>query len=275
MKTFFSILSAPIRPESGEQIALGLIMSDGEKSLFDYSLNKLGVIKSLVGEAQHHFIKKYLRSIENVINRVDVNDLEIIPWLQDQKNVVINEPYIEYLSVYNRNVLSFSKPVRIDMAVIQENFNQLFEKFVDLVKTPVIGNLQQRNVSRVKETFIPLVSKYYTEKREVTPTEFPSIVIPVTIDLYGKNENIVFAQFIDMERSFNHIKTNYYDLKELIKVIPDAKSFLVSAEPEIEKFSKQHEIWDHIRSSRDFDYVDVSEVDVIREYAERHGVKPV
>lgn len=275
MKTFFSILSVPIRPESGEQIALGLIMSNGETSLFDFSFNKLGVIKSLAGEAQHHFIRKYLRSVENIINRIDLNDSELIPWLQDQKNVVVNEPYIEYLSVYNHNVLSFSKPMRVDLTVNDQNFHQLFEKFVDLVKTPDIKNIHQRNVSRVKESFIPLVTDYFAENRTVTPEEFPRIVIPVTIDLYGKNENIVFAQFIDMERSFNHIKTDYYDLKELKSVIPDSHSFLVSAEPESSKFSKQHEIWDHIRSGHDFDYVDVSEIDRIREYAANHGVKPV
>jgi hypothetical protein len=274
MKTFFSIFSASIRPESGEQLALGLILSDGETSIFDFSDNKLGILGSLVDVMQHHFIKKYLRSVENVINKVDTNDPDIIPWLQDQQNIVVNEPYIEYLSIYNRNVLSFSKPVGIDLAVTPENFQQLFEKFIDRAKTPVEKNAVNRSVSRIKESFIPKVAGYFAEKREITPAEYPNILIPVTVDLFGRNEQIVFAQFIDMERHFNHIKTNYYDLKELKMIIPQSHSFLVSAEPEKIRFSKQHDIWDHIRSSHDFDYVDISEVDRIREYAEEHGVRP-
>ena len=274
MKTFFSILSASIRPESGEQIALGLILSDGETSIFDFSFNKLSVIISLTTDEQHHFIKKYLKAIENVIHRVDGNDPDMIPWLQDQRNVVVNEPYIEYLSVYSRNVLAFSKPIRIDLSVTAVNFHQLFEKFVDRIKAPVQNKLHQRSVSRVRDTFIPRVSEYFSERRKITPIEFPSVVIPVTIDLYGKNEHIVFAQFIDMESNFNHIKVDYYDLKELKEIIPAAYSFLVSAEPEKDRYSKQHEIWNHIRTSKDFDYVDISEVDRIKEYAELHGVKP-
>lgn len=275
MKTFFSILSAPIRPESGEQISLGLILSDGNKSLFNFSVTKLAVIKSLTEDSSYHFIKRYLKAIENVINKVDTDDPTLIPRIHDQKNIVVNEPYIEYLSIYNRNVLSFSKPAKIDVEVTPEKFNQLFEKFIDIIRIPTIKNTIKGSISQVKRSFMPSVSNYFAENRKITPNEFPSVIIPVTIDLFGKNENIVFAQFIDMERNFNHIKIDYYDLKELRGIIPDAHSFLITAEPEKSTFQKQHEIWEHIRAGSDFDYVDISEVDRIKQYAVQHGVKPM
>ena len=146
--------------------------------------------------------------------------------------------------------------------------------FLIFLQVPVSKILHDRNVSRIKDSFIPGVKQYFADEREISSAEFPSIVFPITIDLFGKNENIVFAQFVDMERHFNHIKNDYFDLKELKEVIREAKSFLVSAEPDTEKFPKQHEIWTHIRTNREFDYVDISEIDRIREYADLHGVKP-
>jgi formate dehydrogenase assembly factor FdhD len=122
MKTFFSILSVPTRPESDEKIAVGLLLSDGIISKFDYSVNKLKVVKELVNESQYNFTENYLKSIEKLNFRNDENE---------GKQKVVNEQYIGYLSDYNNNVVTFCKPVKIDLVVDEENFSRLFEKFID------------------------------------------------------------------------------------------------------------------------------------------------
>lgn len=274
MKTFFSILSIPIRPESGEQIALGLIMSDGESSIFQYSSNKLNILNHLISKEQIKFIRKYLRAINNIINKVDINDYEIIPFPLDQKNLVINEPYIDYLSIYNKNVLTFSKPVKIDLPVIQETYNKLFEKFIDQQPDIFYRDQITSNVTRVREDFIPSIKQYFTTDCEISEKQFPGIIIPVTVDLYGKNEHPVFAQFVDLERKINYIKNDYYDLKVLKEAISTCHSFLITAEPIKDKFPVQHDIWNHIRASRIHENIDISEVERIREYAIEHNVTP-
>jgi len=274
MKTFFSILSIPIRQESGEKIAVGLLLSDGINSRFEYSCSKLKVVKDLVNESRYKFIRKYLRSIEKVNFRIDENkgriDFVKNPEMQYS---YINEPYIDYISVYNNNILVFCKPIRIDISVNEENFIRLFEKYVDVEKPTEEKYLKQ--VSRVKEDFLPTVINYFSEEKELTEKEYPSIIIPLTVDLFGRNNIPVYAQFVDLERRrLDHIKSEYYDLVQLKRALQEGVGFLVSAEPDKEIFIRQHDIWSNIRKLKDFEFVDISEVEKIKTYAKEHGVKP-
>src|SRR6056297_3244396 len=98
MKTFYSILSAVINPDSGEKISVGLLLSDGNRSLFDFSENRLSLLNSLIDKETKKFIRQYLKSIENVLSKFD-GPHEQLTILDDVgKNIVVNEPYISYLS---------------------------------------------------------------------------------------------------------------------------------------------------------------------------------
>jgi hypothetical protein len=133
MKTFFSILSVPIRQESDEKIAVALLLSDGVISKFDYSLNKLKVVKELVKESRYKFIKNYLKSIEKINFRIEKNEGELnFPENMAIQQSAVNEQYIGYLSDYDNNVITFRKPVKIDLDVNDVNFERLFEKYVGL-----------------------------------------------------------------------------------------------------------------------------------------------
>lgn len=99
--------------------------------------------------------------------------------------------------------------------------------------------------------------------------------MPVKIDLFGTNERPVFAKFFDFERQVNHIKNDYFDLNQLQEVLAKAKGFIVSVEPNNLHFPVQHQVWDTIRMNQNAEYVDVSEIEKIHEYAVKHGVGPV
>jgi hypothetical protein len=73
MNTFYSILSAVINPVSGEKISVGLLLSDGNRSLFDFSENRLSLLNSLVDKETKKFIRQYLKSIDTVLNKIDIN----------------------------------------------------------------------------------------------------------------------------------------------------------------------------------------------------------
>jgi hypothetical protein len=131
MNTFYSILSAVINPVSGEKISVGLLLSDGNRSLFDFSENRLSLLNSLVDKETKKFIRQYLKSIDTVLNKIDINQDQLTILDEAGKNLVVNEPYIAYLSVYNQNVISFSNPVSIDVKVEEQVFIALFSKFID------------------------------------------------------------------------------------------------------------------------------------------------
>jgi len=189
MKTFFSILSVPIRQESDEKIAVGLLLSDGIISKFVYSHNKLKVVKELVTEARYKFIRKYLTSIEKTNFRID----EVSGVINFTENAEIqqsafNEQYISYLSDYNNNIVTFRKPVKIDLSVNDENFVRLFEKYVDVEK-PTLERTFKR-VQQVKEEFLPRVTNYFKEENEISICNPPSSTIgyPGLITFYIWNE---------------------------------------------------------------------------------------
>ena len=273
MNTFYSILSAVINPVSGEKISLGLLLSNGNTSYFDYSNSRLSLLNSLIDKENKKFIKQYLRSIENVIEKIDINQQQLTILEDVGKNLIINEPYIEYLSVYNQNVISFSKPVSIDVNVEEGIFSTLFAKFID-DETTVKINFRS-NIQIIKTDFFPKVKEYYSIEKEITCRDFKNILLPVSIDLYGKNENIVIGQFFDLEKNINYIKSDYYDFQQMIEISKKGMKFLISNEPEKSKYPQQHYFWNEIRKQKKITYLDTSEIETIEEYAKEHGVKPI
>jgi hypothetical protein len=162
--------------------------------------------------------------------------------------------------------------VKIDLDVNDVNFERLFEKFIDSEKP--IPSETIKKVTKAKKEFLPSVAQYFNEEKELTEKEYPAIIIPLRVDLFGINKIPVYAQFVDLERGIDHIKSEYYDLLQLKIVIQEGHGFLVTGEPDKESFSWQHDIWNSLRKSTEFEFVDISEVEKIKIYAEIHGVKP-
>lgn len=274
MKTFYSILSAVINPISGEKISLGLLLSDGNSSLFDYSNNRLSMISSVLNHENKRFIRQYIQSIEIVLNKIDVNQEQISILNNEGKNVILNESYVEYLSIYNKNVISFSKPVSINVEVNEFTFNTLFAKFID--EDAIVAEQTIKPIKIVKDEFSSKVKSYFTIEKEFTINQFSQLFLPVTIDLYGKNERFVFGQFLDLEKAVNHIKSDYFDFDQIITVHPkNSQKYLISSEPNKDKFQIQHKFWQEIRKSKQQEFVDISEIERIQDYAKLHGVVPV
>lgn len=273
MKTFYSILSAVINSVSGEKISLGLLISDGNKSYFDYSNSRLSLLNSLIDKDNKKFIRQYLRSIENVIEKIDINQEQMTILDEVGKNLILNEPYIDYLSIYNQNVVSFSKPVNIDVSVNKNVFSTLFAKFIDN-ETTVKNNIKS-DIQIIKNDFLPTVNDFYSIEKEITSKDFKNLLLPVSVDCFGKNDIYVIAQFFDLEKNINYIKNDYYDFHQMSEVTKSGKKFLVSHEPQKSKYPQQHYFWQEIRKQKKLTYLDISEKETIREYAVEHGVKPV
>lgn len=273
MKTFYSILSAVINPLTNEKVSMGLLLSNGKDSFFEISVNRLSVVKSLISKDQYKFIKDYLKSIYRVIQKIDrsFQDDVIIP--ENGNNIIVNESYMEYLSRYSQNITVFSKPVQIEVELNKGIFQKLFNKYIET--DTIVVEKEQRSIYKIKDSFLPKVEQYFSIEKEISSVQFPSLVMPITIDIFGKNEIPVFGQFIDLERAVNHIKNDYFDIMQLSEVIPNSVKFLISCEPDKHKFIQQHNIWDQLRNDKSYSYTDISEVESIEAYAQKHGVIPV
>lgn len=277
MKSFYSILSVYIKPEIDEHLSVGLIMIHGEKVFFHYSKPKLSLIQQLLGKNRYkatlNYLKLVKKSVDENKNSIDHrNDLLSLD-TKTKYSRLFSEQYIEYLSRYNNNLVTFSKPQLIELEANNLVFEKLFKKLVD--SAGFIREVKKDEKFRsFKKAYYPKVKSFFNVEYEIDNTIFPRLLTPVKLDLMGKNEIEVFAHAIDFEKKVDSIELNIGSLLQIYRVLPDAKQFILGFEPN--KTNRvNHGIWENIIKSSDFEYVDFSESDKITQYAKEHNVKPL
>lgn len=275
MKTFYSILSVNIRPEINERLSIGLLMICGEKVLFRYSSSKLSVIQKLISKEVYKATQNYLKLVETSVSSneaISSNKNEFQLKIESKYDRLFSEQYIEYLSRYNNNLISFSKPNFVDLEANEQIFGLLFNKFIDLEENT--DQVVIRRIDRFKKQYYPHVKSFFNIEQEINSTQYSGLFTPVKIDLMGKNDIEVFGQSIDFEKKVYSIECNIGILLQLNRALPNAKQFVIGYEPD-KNLEINHRVWNNIRQSSEFEYVDVSEAEKITEYAINHGVTPL
>jgi hypothetical protein len=155
---------------------------------------------------------------------------------------------------------------------------KLFSGLVGQEKLPEPTILKFKPIDNVLTRFHDQVYNHFISGHTVTSNEVPNLLVPVKVDLIGKNGLDVFVQSIDMTAQptqiINEIST-FLVLKETYKENNlKCQNFVLTQEPS-QKLRKQHCLWAQLRNSSQFNYVDISESDRIIEYAETNDVRPV
>jgi hypothetical protein len=273
MQAHFSILSASIRPEIQEQIAIGLLLVGSNSVYFETSKTKLEISSKLISPQALRFLKDTVRQIFQATN---IENRKLKDSFPEINNIAkpFSLGYLNYLSCYSNNILTFSSPKTIELPADDALFQMLFKKYVDEHafenKKPELHNFDS-----FKKEFFPKVKTYFNIDQEITSKTIKGLIMPVKVDLIGKNEKTVYAQTIDLERHNYHIQNDISVLLMLKQALGEAKGFLISSEPNKNKYPSQHEIWNSIRDWKDSEYVDLSETQKIEEYATKHEVVPL
>ncbi|MCC5919216.1 MAG: hypothetical protein LAT68_00545 [Cyclobacteriaceae bacterium] len=278
MKTLYSIIYSPISVIGQERINFGLLLFNGEgKLLFNYSTEKLESAKQLFSSDAFKLIKTYLKTLDNKFT--------------DKKQELLQEnqvsaDYVEYLSRYSNNLMSFTNPQEVNVELTIENFNSLFEKII--FKKPEV-KLQElirpiNGIAVVKMNFAPKVQKRVNLDVELRTDEHDFVLFNTHIDMMGKNDIPVLNQFIEFEYDTPAMlekKINSYI--GLIKPFEaydgnEGKYFMVGDEPSKSKI-KHHLIWDHLVDSTLIkknlvELVPSKEIDLIESYFNDHDVRP-
>ncbi len=276
MKTYYTILSFNIKPEINERLSIGLIMIFGEKVFFRYSPYKLSIIQKLTNRETLKATHTYLKLIEEAVasKRAFYSKDDLLEIKAESKyDRLFSEQYIEYLSRYNNNLVSFTSPNFVELEGTDHLFDFLYIKFIGDFDNEKEQE-QVKHIELVKKEFYPKIRTYFNIEQEINSTQFSSLITPVKVDLMGKNEIEVFGQSIDFEKKNYWIEYTIGNLLQIKRAFPDAKQFVIGFEPN-KNLEVNHRIWENIRQISDFDYVDTSEVERITEYAIEHGVTPL
>jgi hypothetical protein len=271
MKAFYSILNTSIRPIAKEQLSIGLFMSDSVRSYFHYSHEKLYLTRKLLSNNSFNLLKGYLEGLrEDIYKKSPEEGLS-----------GVSPDYFNYLSVYNNNLITFSKPTPINIELSQDNFEKLFEKFVfNYEKYLVVEHqVKKSSLDLMRKELYPKIERHVNLNRTFTPKEIPSLIIPkVKVNFIGRNDKPVAGETINFEVGSNALSNQLSHFISLIKAFElekeKGKYYVIGDEPSKTQFPEQHSTWKHLVSSKLVDFVPVNEVEKISNYISRHKVRP-
>lgn len=273
MKSYYSILTVPIRPSSQEQLNIGLLLFDERNLLFKFSAKKLEFIKKLLPENSFNLLKAYVFGLADKLSSKDDDSM---------KDQFKKTEFVNYLSNYNNNLITFSRPTSIELEVTDQNFRSLFEKLIFLFEMDLSHETPKESITlkeKLKLSLYPRIKERVNLNQMITTREVPTLLVPsVKVNFIGHNERPVAGQGVDFESNTNSISNNISKLISLIKAfdMEDKKGqyYIVGKEPDKKIFQEQHSNWQHIRHSGLIEFIDLDEMDKIAAYVEEHNVKP-
>jgi hypothetical protein len=273
MKSFYSILQVPTRPAGQEQLNIGLLLVGDNVSFFRFSNKKLEFVKKLIPDNSYNLLRSYLFNLAEKI-KGDNDGLQ---------SKFRNTDFISYLSAYNNNLITFSKPSPIDIEVNEQNYKALFEKFIFSIELDVEGQDEIQKTDslqkQLKKNLYPRIKQHVNLDQVLTTKEIPSLLVPsVKVSFIGQNNIPVAGQGVDFEKPAEQISTNISRLITLIKAFEEQRKtgryYIIGKEPDKKSFKEQHDNWLHIKNSSLIKFVDVSETEEVSQYIEQHNVKP-
>lgn len=271
MKTFYSILYCTIRPNLDERISIGLFMANEKECLFHYAKDKLHIIKDLITDEALQLLKSNLKSIEQLAVNCNIDSLNA-----HKGNTFLAEHYFNYLSVYANNLLTYSKPVQINIELNQTRFNQLFEKFIFKIDT--VLHPKHNQIEVVRKRLSNSIKTHVNFDVELTSKNIAGLVIPSKVTFIGVNEVKVTGEINDFTKAVNVLKQQVNAHLFLVEKIKDsnvkAKFFFIGDEPD-KSLKENHQIWRSIKNYKILDLVPTQEVGKIEEYMNEHGVCPL
>lgn len=146
MKSYYSILSAVVRPEIQEKISIGLLLVSDDGVFFSSSKNKISVLKSLLDPSLYRFLNETIRQIESAVSSENSKKETLFP--NTDRSRQFSESYLAYMNRYSNNLINFSLPFQIDLPADRDLHNLLFKKYIDSSGSP------QKKTNTIERAFL-------------------------------------------------------------------------------------------------------------------------
>jgi hypothetical protein len=273
MKTFYSILYCSIRPNLDEKVSIGLFMGNEQECRFEYSVDKLTVIRELFSESAYNSIKLHLRSLSKLSQDCSSDVLHA-----HKGHRIFREDYFGYLSRYAQNLITYSQPLRIDVEIGEQVFQRLFEKFI--FNFPQATEHKIKPIEKARRTLSKSIAEFVNFDVELKKDTIPGLVVPAKIWFIGKNEVQVTGESKDFNGVAHFIQQQINAHLFLIdkiretKVGKDGHFFFIGDEPSKE-LKENHKLWKAVKESTVLDLVPSGEIQKVEEYMQKHGVEPI
>ncbi|MDF2433166.1 MAG: hypothetical protein JWP44_2797 [Mucilaginibacter sp.] len=274
MKTFYSILYCTIRPNVDERVSIGLFIGNERTCKFQFSADKLSVIKGLFSESAFSMLKISLKSLQKLSLECETDFLNTY-----RGAATLKEQYFSYLSKYANNLITYSPPKGIDIDLNQNVFDKLFEKFI--YQIPISIEPRLKTIDRAKKQLVTSLAGRVNFDADIDSSKIPGLIVPAKVWFIGKNEVQVTGEAKDFNGQRPHIIQQQINahlfLVDRIMDTPTGKNghfFLIGDEPS-KDLVENHKLWQAVRESSTLDLVPTNEIEKVENYMKEHGVEPL
>jgi hypothetical protein len=276
MKTYYSIVSIATKPQMNEQFNIGLLCITPEKTFFHFSEVKLKILSKLLSANGSKLALSALKGMNQQLNENPKVKNDLFPI---NHSLPVSVEYLNYLNRYNNNLVQFSEVTPIDLVITNELFETLFRKYI--FSEEVFEMIEKQPIaffSSVRKHFKQKAKNYANINFSVGANIIPEMIVPVTVDVFGKNGSFVAGQSIDFTKSFESLKSDVssylYLVEHTERKDKGSKCFLLGEEPSVSE-KAHHGLWKDIRMSGIIEFVPLNESEKIIEYMKEKGVIPV
>jgi hypothetical protein len=191
-------------------------------------------------------------------------------------NSTWNESYLHYLSRYSTNLIQFQKPTAINLALTEDNFERLFEKYLGK------QNEKVKTAHPFEYRVHTFIKKNLSDRTNidalVDSTNLSGMLFPMKVSSLGMNEVPFACEVLDFSKRHDVIEKRVSNLFHFKKVLEDkghSKSnfFGIGEEPS-KDLEVNHRIWNNVRELGLLKLVPENESETVVEFATDHGVKP-
>jgi hypothetical protein len=276
MKTYYSIVSISTNPSLNEKFNIGLICVTPNDTFFHFSETKFKIISKLLSS---NGSKLALSALQGIDNKINVKNIDSLQLFSNNNLQMVAEPYLNYLNKYNNNLVQFSETTTIDLKIDFEVFKVLFKKYIyseEIFET--IVKPKSSIFASTRRKFKKSAEQYANINFAVNNNIIKDLMIPVTVDVFGKNGSFVSGQTIDFSRSAitlqGDISSYLYLVDHTEKIDKNSKCYILGNEPS-KNDAPQHSLWNTIRNSKLVEVVPLEESEKIISYMKEKGVEPI
>lgn len=282
MRTFYTLIQAGVNPMAGDKITVGLFMRGADKPRFAWSRARARVVRDLMGADSYRLLMLNLKALHRQCEEEAQLSMGLFSSMpqEDLSKHLLSEPYMEYLSRYSRNLLSFGPLTSIEVEATDEHFHKLFALLVD-DRADMVKQLPVRDIHEVREHFKMRTEKLVSWDVTMTKEELPQLVMPsVNIQFAGAKERMrIIGEVVDFEKPEYHLEKQLYELHDVAGALSAEKrygsGYIIGDEPDKSMRPAQHRTWQAFRGSKLLKLVPSNESEQVDEALRASGVQPL
>ena len=256
MNTFYSIIKVSPNNVAGDNVAIGIVLFDGQKIRYYFSEKKKKIASKLIEDKSvdlNFLTKQFVYRFEE-INK-EKQDLQLFY----KYGNFYESSYFDYLNRYSQGLVQFSSPFMVYDEIDDVKFSKIiqlvFNESEELATNRVeLQTIDDRNFV-IEKLILPVQEIVHTNYK-FTKSNLPSIYFTFEMECIGLNGTLIGAKQLSFEKSKQTLDMNlghYFTIISTLsnkynKRLKDNDFFLISDEPSDIK-SPEHEVWESFNSN--------------------------